>query len=106
MKQYTQSVQPKSVRRWDSSNVEIKFTTALEASKIVDDLNLQARQLNYNKDLRKLIKNAEKLVGVLGSAEVRARQLHKPYLANKPREELANAIDYCEKMLLILRLTQ
>jgi len=86
--------------------VEIKFTTALEASKIVDDLNLQARQLNYNKDLRKLIKNAEKLVGVLGSAEVRARQLHKPYLANKPREELANAIDYCEKMLLILRLTQ
>jgi len=86
--------------------VEIKFTTALEASKIVDDLSLQARQLNYNKDLRKLIKNAEKLVGVLGSAEVRARQLHKPYLANKPREELANAIDYCEKMLLILRLTQ
>ena len=83
-----------------------KFTTALEASKIIDDLIYQARQLNYNKDLRKLIKNAEKLVGVLGSAEVRARQLHKPYLANKPREELAQAIDYCEKMLLILRLTQ
>jgi hypothetical protein len=83
-----------------------KFTTALEASKIIDDLIYQARQLNYNKDLRKLIKNAEKLVGVLGSAEVRARQLHKPYLANKAREDLANAIDYCEKMLLILRLTQ
>jgi len=85
---------------------EIKFTTAVEASKIIDDLNYQARQLNYNKDLRKLIKNADKLVGILGSAEVRARQLHKPYLANKPREELAQAIDYCEKMLLILRLTQ
>ena len=104
--QYTQSAPQKSARRWDSSNVEIRFTTALEASKIVDDLISQARQLNYNKDLRKLIKNAEHLVGVLGSAEVRARQLHKPYLANKPREELANAIDYCEKMLLILRLTQ
>jgi len=85
---------------------DIKFTTALEASKILDDISYQARQLHYNKDLRKLIKNAEKLVGVLGSAEVRARQLHKPYLANKPREELAQAIDYVEKMLLILRLTQ
>lgn len=83
-----------------------KFTTAVEASKILDDLTTQARSLNYNKDLRKLLKNADKLVSVLGSAEVRARQLHKPYLANKPREELANAIDYCEKMLLILRLTQ
>ena len=103
---YTQSVPQKSERRWDSSKVQQKFTTALEASKLVDDLISQARQLNYNKDLRKLIKNAEHLVGVLGSAEVRARQLHKPYLANKPREELANAIDYCEKMLLILRLTQ
>ena len=86
--------------------MENKFTTALEASYMIDNLTYQARQLNYNKDLRKLIKNAEKLVGVLGSAEVRARQLHKPYLADKPREELAQAIDYCEKMLLILRLTQ
>ena len=83
-----------------------KFETALQASYIMDDLNKQARSLNYNSDLRKLIKNADKLVGILGSAEVRARQLHKPYLANKPREELAQAIDYCEKMLLILRLTQ
>ena len=104
--QYTQSQPQKSVRRWDSSNLDIKFTTALEASKILDDLTYQARQLNYNKDLRKLLENAQKMVGVLGNAEVRARQLHKPYLANKPREELAQAIDYCEKMLLILRLTQ
>ena len=102
--QYIQSVQQRSARTWDLS--EIKFTTAVEASKIIDDLTYQARQLNYNKDLRKLIMNADKLVGVLGSAEVRARQLHKPYIANKPREELAKAIDYCEKMLLILRLTQ
>jgi len=86
--------------------MERKFTTALEASEIIDDLDKQARSLIYNSDIRKLIKNAEKLKSILGSAEVRARQLHKPYLANKPREELAQAIDYCEKMLLILRLTQ
>lgn len=86
--------------------MQISFHTALEASVIVDNLVKEARKLNYNPDMRKLLKNAEHLVGVLGSAEVRARQLHKPYLANKAREELRNAIDYAEKMLMILRLTQ
>ena len=102
--QYIQSAQPKSARTWDLS--EIKFKTALEASYILDDLRKQARQLHYNKDIFKLIKNAEKLLNELGSAEVRARQLHKDYLANKPRENLEQSIDYIEKMLLILRLTQ
>jgi hypothetical protein len=106
MTQHIVSPLQKLDRRWDSSNVHRRFETALDASSIVDDLDKQARSLNYNSDLRKLIKNAHTLVGALGSAEVRARQLHKPYLANKPREELAQAIDYCEKMLLILRLTQ
>lgn len=101
---YIQYLPQKSVRRWDSSNV--RFQTALEASHIIDDLDKQARSLNYNKDIRKLIDNARTLVGALGNAEVRVRQLHKPHLANTPRQELAQAIDYCEKMLLILRLTQ
>ena len=101
---YIQSAQPKSARTWDLS--EIKFKNAIEASYILSDLRNQARQLHYNKDIFKLIKNAEKLLSELGSAEVRARQLHKDYLANKPRENLAQSIDYIEKMLLILRLTQ
>lgn len=99
-----QSQLRKLEKTWDSSNVE--WHTALEASRVVDNLKQEARKLNFNSDMNKLLKNAEHLVGLLGSAEVRARQLHKPYLANKPREELKNAIDYCDKMLLILRLTQ
>jgi len=86
--------------------MERKFETAVEARKIIDDLAVQAKTLNYNNDLRKLIKNAEKLLAVLSSAEVQERQSHKKQLTNKPREELAKAIDYIEKMLLILRLTQ
>jgi hypothetical protein len=42
----------------------------------------------------------------LSDAEIRARQTNKFYLTIKPRHEVAQAIDYCEKMLLILRLTQ
>jgi hypothetical protein len=101
---YIQSAQPRSVEKWDLS--EIKFKTAIEARKVIDDLRYQARQLNYNKDIRKLLSNAEKLVSELGDAEVRARQSHKDYMTDKPRQELAKSIDYIEKLLLILRLTQ
>lgn len=81
------------------------FTTALEAEKIVEDLRRQIKTLPYNKDLRKLLENCQKLIGILGSAEVRARQLQKPYLANKARSELKTAIDYLEKVVLIATLT-
>ena len=81
------------------------FTTALEAEKIVEDLRRQIKTLPYNKDLRKLLENCEKLKGILGSAEVRARQLQKPYLANKARDDLKIAIDYLEKVVLIATLS-
>ena len=84
----------------------MKFTTALEAERIVDGLKLQLKTLNYNKDLRKLLNNCEKLLNIFGSAEVRARQLHKPYLANKAREDLAQAVDYLEKVIIIMKLTE
>lgn len=103
---YTQSQRPKSEKTWDLNSMYTKFTTALEASKVVDDLHKQIRTLNYNKDLRKLLKNCEHLVHVLGSAEVRARQLQKPYLANKAREDLAVAIDYLEKVIIVQKLSQ
>lgn len=83
-----------------------RFSTAVEATVILSDLRKQAKQLNYNKDLIKLLSNADKLVGILGNAEVKARQTHRENIVIGPREDLANAIDYCEKMLLILRLTQ
>lgn len=82
-----------------------EFTTALEAEKIIEELRNQLKTLPYNKDLRKLLYNCEKLKGILGSAEVRARQLQKPYLANKARQDLKAAIDYLEKILIIARLS-
>jgi hypothetical protein len=82
------------------------FHTALEASKVLDEYKIQLKGMNYNKDLRKLLQNCEKLVSNLGNAEVRARQLHKQYLTNKPREELTLAMDYLEKMLILAKLME
>ena len=86
--------------------MERRFDTAIEASKILDDLRKQLKTINYNKDLHKLFRNTEKLVGTLGSIEVKARQSHKPSLVDETRNELANSIDYLEKLLLIARLSE
>ena len=97
--------QPKSEKNWDINKMYRRFETAIEARKLIDDLGDQLKQVNYNKDLYKLVANCNKLVNALSSAEVNARQQHKPNIVNKPREELANAIDYAEKMLIIAKLS-
>jgi|688.fasta_scaffold19920_4 hypothetical protein len=106
MMQLTVSPQQRSDRRWDSSDMQRRFETALEATKVVDELHRQLRTINYNKDLHKFLKNVEGLISVLGSAEVKARQTHRPNYVDEPRENLANAIDYLEKMILIAKLSE
>lgn len=100
------SAQPRSDRRWGSSDMFRRFDTAIEASKVVDDLYKQLRTINYNKDLHKYLKNCQHLVSALGDAEVKARQSHKKSLVDDPREKLANAIDYLEKMIIIAKLSE
>ena len=82
------------------------FETALEAQKIVDNLFRRLRELNYNPDLKKMMKNLEHLVTELSKAEVVARTNRSPGIAQRPREELAKAIDYADKMLLLAILCQ
>ena len=106
MMQHIVSAQPRSDRRWDSSDMQRRFQTAIEASKVVDELYNQLRTINYNKDLHKYLKNCQHLVSALGSAEVKARQSHKQSLTDEPRENLANAIDYLEKMIIIAKLSE
>jgi len=83
-----------------------RFETALEARVILDDLRQQLRTINYNKDLLKYYRNLEKQIGILGTAEVKARQSQKWSLVEEPRDKLAENIDYLEKMLLIARLSE
>jgi|688.fasta_scaffold2185972_1 hypothetical protein len=82
------------------------FETAVEAQKIVDNLFRRLRELNYNPDLKKMMKNIEHLVTELSKAEVIARTNHSPGIAQKPREELAKAITYADNMLLLAKLCQ
>lgn len=106
MIQYTQYLQLRSDRRWDSSDMDRKFDTALEARNIVDGLAKQVKKLNYNPQYKVFLKNLEKMVNDLSSAEVVARQSKKPSIVEIPRERLALAIDYFEKLVLIQTLSE
>jgi ethanolamine utilization cobalamin adenosyltransferase len=83
-----------------------EFTTAVEAQKLVDALSKRLKELNYNPDLKKMIKNLDHLVTELSKAEVVARTNRAPGIAQRPKEELAKAIDYADKMLLLAILCQ
>lgn len=83
-----------------------EFTTAVEAQKLVDALFKRLKELHYNPDLKKMMKNLDHLVTELSKAEVVARTNRSPGIANRPKEELTKAIDYADKMLLLAKLCQ
>lgn len=82
------------------------FNTAVEAQKIVDALSKRLKELNYNPDLKRMIKNLDHLVNELSKTEVTARTNKAPGMTQRPKEELAKAIEYADKMLLLAKLCQ
>ena len=88
------------------THMKIPFETAIEARKIVDDFHRQLKTLKYNPDLKKMATNLDQLVSDLSKAEVLARTNRAPSITDKPREELAEAIDRLDKYILMLRLFQ
>jgi hypothetical protein len=84
----------------------IEFETALEARKIVDELDRQSRKLNYNPQYKMMLSNLNKMVNDLSSAEVRARQGKKPSITETPRKELTKALVYFEQLLLVQMLSE
>lgn len=84
----------------------VEFTDALAARKIVDKLMRQLRTSRYNPDLHLMHKNLEKMVNELSILEVSARQNHHYGKVDEYKEKLAKSIDYLEKMILMLKLTE
>jgi polyhydroxyalkanoate synthesis regulator phasin len=86
--------------------MNIPFETAVEARKIVDDFHRQLKSLKHGDDLKKMANNLDQLVSDLSKAEVLARTNRNPRYSDKPKQDLAAAIDYMDKMMLMLRLFQ
>jgi hypothetical protein len=83
-----------------------KFNTAIEADKIVSELRDQMREINFNKDLRKYLRNVESLVTELSKAEVLVRRHSGSNYTPTAHQKLEDAINYLEKMILIAKIMQ
>jgi hypothetical protein len=81
-----------------------RFADSHEARKAVFDLRSQLKTIRYNPDLRKMLKNIEQMVDELSSIEVKARQSKQPNLGDSLRVKLESAVDYLEKLILMMRL--
>ena len=83
-----------------------EFETAIEASKIVDELRAQLHTINYNSDLRKYLRNIESLITELSKAEVLARRQGGPKYTPTVHQKLVDSINYLEKMIILAKLMQ
>jgi hypothetical protein len=69
-------------------------------------LQYQIQSIGYNPDLQKVFNNIGKMVDELSKIEVVARRTHVNHYAKNKVEEINQAIDRLEKLLLIARLMQ
>lgn len=83
-----------------------EFNTAIEARAASRILHLRMRSLPYNQGLRKLHENIEIMISELSMLEVKARQQHSQRLTQDKCNEIKEAMDRFEKLLLVLQLLQ
>lgn len=81
-----------------------RFNNSLEVRDIIVDLRRQLKRSRYNSDLHKLCNNLGEMNSQLSRLEVEARQTHKDHKVVAYKQQIAQSIDYLEKMILILKL--
>lgn len=81
------------------------FADSIQARQKSSDLREILKQIRYNRDLYKMLANIDKMISELSSLEVEARRTKKPGILDGKRKDLEQAIDYLEKLIMIMRLT-
>ena len=66
----------------------------------------QVRTLNYNPDIRKMIKNIDTLVSNLSKLEVEARRTKRDYYLKQPLEEINSALATLDQFITLAHLLQ
>lgn len=84
----------------------VNFKDAVEARAKVDELLRQLRTCRYNPDLRRMQSNLVVMVNQLSSLEVTARRSRNYIKVDAYKIKLAQAIDYLEKLIIMLKLTE
>ena len=82
----------------------MKIRNSLEWSNVASELYRQLNTVDYNPDLMRMIQNINKMVAELSKKEVEARRIKKPEYTQAFVEEINQAIDHVEKLLLVAKL--
>ena len=82
------------------------FDDAIGARKKYHELHLLLKQSNYNSDLYKVLKNIDSMITELSKLEVQGRNSNRSNAISKQLENIKKSMDYLEKMLLILKLSE
>ena len=80
------------------------FANAQEARKISADLYQQLTQVRYNRDMRRMLTNIDRMINDLASLEVEARRTKRSSITDNKRAEIAQAMDHVSKLITIMRL--
>jgi uncharacterized protein YozE (UPF0346 family) len=87
-------------------NMQMKIKQATDFHTIFVHLKSELKALNYNPDLNKMLKNIQIMVEDLSKLEVEARRKQKFTYTEIKANEINNAIDHLEKLILIAKLMQ
>lgn len=81
----------------------MELKQALDWQTISASLRKQLSTINYNPDLKQMLKNIELMVSELSKAEVVARQTRRSYHLENQIEKINKAINHLEKLILIAK---
>ena len=82
-------------------NIQMKIKQATDFHPVFVHLKSELNALNYNPDLNKMLKNIQ-----ISKLEVEARRKQKFTYTDIKANEINNAIDHLEKLILIAKLMQ
>ena len=82
----------------------MKIEHALDWDKVSTDLRQQLSKIDYNPDLKRMLRNIEKMVTELSKLEVSFRRSGKYSILEDKVIEINTAINHLEKLILMAQL--
>ena len=82
----------------------MQLKTSLDWPMIETKLRKDLARINYNPDLRNMLKNIETMVTELSKEEVVARQTKRTHTTEKQAEKINKAVIHLEKLILIAQI--
>ena len=79
----------------------MKIERALDWNEVSIDLKTQLSKSGYNPDLQRMFRNIEKMVSELSKLEVTFRRNNKVSMLSDKVNEINNAINHLEKLILM-----